>query len=54
MNLSQKQVLDLIKNNDSFDLNDMGFLLTVLRDNCLDEDLYKYMDLLIDELWERR
>lgn len=54
MNLSQKRVLDLIKREETFDMNDMGFILTVLRDNCLDDDLYRYIEILLCELWEKR
>lgn len=54
MNLSQKRVMDLIQDAENFDLNDMGFVLTVLRDNCLDESTVKYLEILIGELWERR
>ena len=44
----------MIREAESFDLNDMGFILTVLRDNCLDEDTARYIDILVGELWERR
>jgi len=54
MNLSQKRVLDLIQKADTFDMNDMGFVLTVIRDNCIDEELHRYIDILIGELWEKR
>lgn len=54
MNLSQKCVFDLIQKNESFDLNDMGFILTVLRDDCLDDDLHRYIEILLGELWEKR
>lgn len=54
MNLSQKQVLDLILKADTFDTNDMGFVLTVIRDNCNDDELHKYIDILVGELWKKR
>lgn len=54
LNLSQKRVLDLIKREETFDMNDMGFILTVLRDNCLDDDLHRYIEILLGELWEKR
>lgn len=53
LNLSQKCVLDLIQRNETFDVNDMGFILTVLRDDCLDDDLYRYIEILLGELWEK-
>lgn len=54
MNLSQKRVLELIKRAEMFDMNDIGFILTVLRDNCLDEDLHRYISILLGELNEKR
>lgn len=54
LNLSQKRVLDLIQREEIFDVNDMGFILTVLRDNCLDDDLHRYIEILLGELWEKR
>ena len=52
--LSEKRVLELIQRAESFDLNDMGYVLTVIRDNCVDEDTISYLEILIGELWERR
>lgn len=53
-NLSQQRVFELIQTAETFDMNDMGFILTVVRDNCLDEDTVHYLDVLLGELWERR
>ena len=52
--LSQKRVLELIQTADKFDLNDMGFVLTVIRDNCMDEDTVFYLEILLGELLEKR
>ena len=52
--LSQQRVLELIQREEKFDLNDMGFVLTVIRDSCLDEDTVFYLEVLLGELWERR
>lgn len=52
--LSEKRVLELIQRADEFSLNDMGFILTVIRDNCLDENMVSYLDILVGELWEKR
>ena len=52
--LSQQRVLELIREAEQFDLNDMGFVLTVIRDNCMDEDTVYYLDVLVSELRERR
>ena len=52
--LSQQRVLELIQKAEQFDLNDMGFVLTVIRDNCMDEDTVYYLDVLVSELRERR
>ena len=52
--LSQQRVLELIQEADRFSLNDMGFILTVIRDSCLDEDVVFYLEILLGELWERR
>lgn len=54
LNLSQKRVLDLIKRSETFDVNDMCFILTVLRDNCPDDDLHRYVEILLGELYEKR
>lgn len=53
MNLSQKRVLDLIKREKNFDIDDMAFILTILRNNCLDDDLKRYIDILLGELKEK-
>lgn len=53
MTISQEKVLDLIRDNDSFSCNNLGFILTVLRDNCCDDDLHGYLDLLVKELYEK-
>ena len=52
--LSQQRVLELIQSADKFEINDMGFILTVIRDSCLDEDTVFYLEVLLGELWERR
>ena len=52
--LSQQRVLELIQKADEFSKDDMGFILTVVRDSCLDEDVVFYLDVLLGELWERR
>ena len=52
--LSQQRVMELIQRADKFELNDMGFVLTVIRDNCLDEDTVFYLEVLLGELRERR
>ena len=52
--LSQQRVLELIQREEKFDLNDMGFVLTVIRDSCLDEDTVYYLEVLLGELRERR
>lgn len=53
MTVSQELVLYKLLNQDTFNINDIGFILTVIRDNCLDDDLYDYIQFLLDELWER-
>ena len=52
--LSQQRVLELIQNSDRFSVDDMGFILTVIRDSCLDDDTVFYLEVLLGELWERR
>lgn len=54
MNLSQKQVLNLIKRAEIYNLYDVAFILTVLRDNCLDDDLHRYIDILLREIYKKR
>ena len=52
--LSQQRVLERIQTENSFDLNDMGFILSVIRDNCMDDDTVFYLEVLLGELMERR
>lgn len=54
MNISQKQVLNLIQRSEIYNLYDVAFILTVLRDNCLDDDLHRYIDILLAELYKKR
>lgn len=55
MNLSQKRVLESVRNTDAFYNNDLGFIFTVLRDNCVgDDDTREFLDMLVQILWERR
>lgn len=54
MNLSQKRVLELVKREETFDVSDMCFILTVLRDSCLDDYLKRYIEILLGELHEKR
>ena len=34
------------------DYNELGFCLTVIRDNCLCDNTYKYLDLLIKNMYD--
>lgn len=54
MSLSQKRVFDLIQTGKEFSMDDMGFILTVLRDGCTDEKTHYFIDVLVHELWELR
>lgn len=53
MNLSQKRVLDLIKRYDKYDVDDMAFVLTVLKNDCDDDELKRFIEILIGELKEK-
>lgn len=45
--LSQKEIYDRLIDEKLKD-NELGFCLTVIRDNCLCDNTYKYLDLLIN------
>lgn len=53
MNLSQKRVLDLIKRYNIYDVDEMAFILTVLKSDCEDDDLKRFIEILIGELKEK-
>lgn len=50
--LSVKRVNDILDNKGCEKLEDtMGFVLTVIRDNCLDDDTFKLLDKLVKALY---
>lgn len=50
--LSQKIVYDMLIDKKLEDYNELGFCLTVIRDNCLCDNTYKYLDLLIKNMYD--
>lgn len=54
MTYSMKIALDLLKEkNSEIDLNDLGFVLTVLRDNALDDEVHLFLEMMLFELRSR-
>lgn len=50
MNLSMKKVLDILNETEGdITLNQLGFILTVIRDNVTDDDVYNVLDRVIKE-----
>lgn len=56
MTLSMLQVKDLISDEliTNLDPDTLGFILCVIRDNCLNYETYKILNRLIDILFEYR
>ena len=51
--LSMKHALDELRNIDessNYSLRDLGFIITVFRDNELDEDMHKLLNLILQKL----
>jgi hypothetical protein len=54
MTLSEKEVLDIL-NNDKENLYDnLGFILTVIRDNTSDDNTFMFLDKLVHRMWNER
>lgn len=49
MTLSEKIVLDILESNTS-EIEDLGFIITVIRDNTKDDNTYKFLSLLLKKL----
>jgi len=51
MTLSMKRALDLInEKKEDITLNDLGFILTVLRDNVSDDRVYEVLKGLVNNI----
>ena len=51
--LSMKRALDELRSIEDFSngsLEDLGFIITVFRDNEIDDDMYKLLDLILQKL----
>lgn len=50
MTLSMKIALDLInEKKDSITYEDLGYILTVLRDNAVNDDVYKVLERFLED-----
>ena len=51
--LSMKRALDLLRSieeSSNYSLRDLGFIITVFRDNELDEDMHKLLNLILQKI----
>lgn len=54
MTLSMRRVLDTLnEKKENIDLNDLGFVLTVFRDNVSDDEVHEILDSFVHQLWEK-
>lgn len=51
MSLSMHIVKQMLKDKKTFDVNDLGFMSTVLRDNEPDNELHRYYSEMVKFLW---
>jgi hypothetical protein len=49
MTLSEKRVLEILESNTS-EIEDLGFILTVIKDNTSDDKTFKFLSLLLKKL----
>lgn len=52
MSLSMHIVKQMLKDKKTFDVNDLGFMSTVLRDNEPDNELHRYYSEIVGFLWD--
>ena len=53
MTLSEEIVRRMIKNGETKELGDLGFILTVIRDNCLCDSTFELLDILVRKMHEQ-
>ena len=53
MSLSEKIVRRMIKNGETENLGDLGFILTVIRDNCRCDSTFELLDMLVRKMHEQ-
>lgn len=51
MTLSMDIVKKMLKDKKTFDVNDLGFMSTVLRDNEPDDELHRYYSEMVKFFW---
>jgi Ca2+-binding EF-hand superfamily protein len=50
MTISMKQALNILnEKKGDINLNDLGFILTVIRDNASDDEVYKVLNSILKE-----
>lgn len=53
MTISMKLVIDMLKSEDGICFDELGFFLTVLRDNSVDDKTAAYFDKCVQQLREK-
>lgn len=54
MSLSFRRAIDLLEDRGGdLDLNDLGFLLTVLRDDAVQDETWEVLQDFTEQLWEK-
>lgn len=47
MTTSYKSMLRILQQTTDLDISQLGFVLTVIRDNCFNDDTYKVLDFFV-------
>lgn len=54
MSISIERALSILNEKEAdIDLSELGFILTVLRDNALDDDVYEVLNGTVQAAWEK-
>ncbi|MCP3763691.1 hypothetical protein NLX67_15045 [Domibacillus sp. A3M-37] len=54
MSISMESALSILNEKEAdIDINELGFILTVLRDNALDDDVYEVLNGAVQAAWEK-
>ena len=54
MAVSMERALDLLNEKQgNINLNDLGFILNVIRDNASDEEVESILDEFVDKTWDK-